>query len=334
MTDTQKDMENDEISLIDLFAVIWCRKILIIGITVCAMVGSFLYAFIGKKLPPEKSFMPDVYTSTAFMRIRTEDKADTLGMLASGSLVGLIGGGVAGKDSNHQLALYIADSNSFLDAVADEFNITEKYKITSFSTTKSRDIIRSGLKVKMDEKTGIFSIAFTHIDSEFAQQVVLFIVEYYEKRFAEMGLDKKLREKENLEKTLLQTLDEIKRLEQESVDLENKVFRSPSITGIALTIEQIKREIGVQEQIYGQLKTQYELLKVKMASELPLFQVLDMPEIPEKKSGPSRAKFCIIVSAAGFFFSIFLAFLLNAIQNMLADHIVLSKFKRNLNENI
>ena len=56
-----------------------------------------------------------------------------------------------------------------------------------------------------------------------------------------------------------------------------------------------------------------------MASESPVFQVLEYAEVPDLKSGPSRGMLCIIVSAAGFFLSVFLAFLFNAIQNIRKD---------------
>ena len=125
-----------------------------------------------------------------------------------------------------------------------------------------------------------------------------------------------------------QSFDEIKRLEREAGNLENKIAQSGTMRGAALTIEQIKREISIQEKIYGQLKAQYELLKIEMAGETPVFQILDMPEVPEKKSGPSRAKICIIAFAAGLFFSIFLAFLLNAVQEIYRDPEVQAKFLR------
>ena len=174
----------------------------------------------------------------------------------------------------------------------------------------------------------MFSLAATHIEPEFAQKAVLVAVEYYEKRFAELGLDKKAHEKENLEKSLKQSFDEIKRLEREAGNLENKIAQSGGMRGTALTIEQIKREISIQEKIYGQLKAQYELLRVEMANETPVFQILDMPEVPEKKSGPLRAKICIIAFAAGLFFSIFLAFFLNAVQEIYRDPEVQAKFLR------
>jgi len=108
---------------------------------------------------------------------------------AVANLAGL-GTGMRGN-SAQQLALYIAESNSFLDAIADELKIVEKYKIRKFLKTNSRKVVKGLIKVKMDEKSGVFSLAATHIDPIFAQQVVLTAVAYYEKRFAELGLDKR-----------------------------------------------------------------------------------------------------------------------------------------------
>lgn len=320
--------DSDEISLLDLAAVLWRWKWLIIGLTGIVSIGVFTYVLIGKKMDPQKSYMPDVYTSTAFMRIQSSTSSSggaLASMLQQSGLGGLAGGN---SDNTQQLALYIVGSNSFLDTIADELHIAEKYKIKKFLKTETRTIVKGLLKAKMDEKSGIFSLAATHIEPEFAQKAVLIAVEYYEKRFAELGLDKKVREKENLEKSLKQSFDEIKRLEREAGNLENKIAQLGGMRGTALTIEQIKREISIQEKIYGQLKAQYELLKVEMAGETPVFQILDMPEVPEKKSGPSRAKMCIIAFAAGLFFSIFLAFLLNAVQEIYRDPEVQAKFLR------
>ena len=183
------------------------------------------------------------------------------------------------------------------------------------------------MTAKFDEKSGIFSLKFKDIDPEFAQRVVEFAVSYYEQRFAEMGLDKHKLEKEGLEKSLQAALDEIKRLESEASGLERKTVNIySSVPSIALEATRLNREIQVQEKIYGQLKAQYELLKIEMASEMPVFQVLDYPQVPEIKSEPGRGKLCIIATFAGFFFSIFLAFLLNALHDIRHDPTARAKF--------
>ena len=108
--------------------------------------------------------------------------------------------------------------------------------------------------------------------------------------------------------------------------MENKKSRSGEGENVVPAIKQIKREIAIQEQVYEQLKVQYELLKVIIASENPAFQILAMPEIPERKSNPPRTKIYIIAFVAGLFFSIFLAFLLNALQEIWRDPSVRAKF--------
>lgn len=320
---------DDEISLLDLVAVVWKWKWFVTSMTALIMGGVFVYAFIAKKLPPEKSYLPDMYTSSAMMLISGDSNkgSSALSQLASsglGSFAGLTG---SGSSKYSKLAVYLAESDSFLDTIIQEFNLVNRYKIKKFPKTGSRKLLKKRLTAKFDEKSGIFSLKFKDIDPEFAQRVVEFAVSYYEQRFAEIGLDKHKLEKEGLEKSLQAALDEIKRLEVEASGLERKTVNAySSVPSIALEATRLAREIQVQEKIYGQLKAQYELLKIEMASEMPVFQVLDYPQVPEIKSEPGRGKLCIIATFAGFFFSIFLAFLLNALHDIRHDPTARAKF--------
>ena len=335
----KENNDADEISLLDLAAVVWKWKWFVTGTTVLIMVGVFAYAFIAKKLPPEKSYLPDMYTSSAMMLISGDSNkgSSALSQLASsglGSLAGLAGLSGSGSSKYSKLAVYLAESDSFLDTIIQEFNLVNRYKIKKFPKTESRKLLKKRLIANFNEKSGIFSLKFKDIDPEFAQRVVEFAVAYYEQRFAEMGLDKHKLEKEGLEKSLQATFDEIKRLEAEASGLERRTVNVySSVPSIALEATRLNREIQVQEKIYGQLKAQYELVKVEMASEMPVFQVLDYPQVPEIKSEPSRGKLCIIAAFAGFFFSIFLAFLLNALQEIRHDPIARAKFLQKKEKN-
>ena len=329
-----KNNEDDEILLLDLAAVVWKWKWLVIGLTGLVMIGVVIYAIVSKILPPEKSFLPDMYTSSAVMLIGGESNKtnSALAQLASsglGNLAGLTGLSGSGGVSYSKLALYLAESDSFLDVIIQEFNLIDRYKIQKFPKTISRKLLKKRLTADFDEKSGIFSLKFKDIDPKFAQRVVNFAVAYYEQRFAEMGLDKHKLEKEGLEKNLPAALIEIKRLEAEAAGLERKTVNAYGVVpAIALEAARLKREIQVQEQIYAQLKGRYEVLKIEMASEMPVFQVLDYPQVPEMKSEPSRGKICIIATFVSCFFSIFLAFLLNVLQEIRRDPSVRAKFKR------
>jgi uncharacterized protein involved in exopolysaccharide biosynthesis len=64
-----------------------------------------------------------------------------------------------------------------------------------------------------------------------------------------------------------------------------------------------------------------------MASESPVFQILEQAEVPDKKSGPSRGLLCVIVTAAAGFLSVFTAFVMNAVGNLRKDPAAMAKLR-------
>ncbi len=57
---------------------------------------------------------------------------------------------------------------------------------------------------------------------------------------------------------------------------------------LGLTYYDLEREMRVEEALWEALTKQYEAAKVEEAEELPTVRVLDVAEIPARKSGPSR----------------------------------------------
>ncbi|GHT89545.1 hypothetical protein FACS1894137_18940 [Spirochaetia bacterium] len=350
----EEQNKDDEISLLDLFAVLLHRKVMILVITLIAMIGVVVFAVISLKLPSETSPLPNEYTPTAFMLIN--DASSSGGGLSSmlsssglGSLASLAGISIGGGQSYSQLAVYLIGSNPLLDSVVDEFDLIHRYKIDTPKTkaksprADSRKALKKKLTAEIDEESGVFSIGFTDIDPVFAQSVVNFTVNYLEARFDDLGIDKNRLEKENLEKNIQNTYTEIQNLELETRRLEQSVRRGsvnlpsinlPSINlpSISLDMTRIELELEAQKEVYTQLKVQYELLKVTMASEKPVFQILEMAEVPDQKSGPSRGLICIIVTFAAGFFSVFLAFILNAVENIKKDLEAMAKLRGVKNE--
>lgn len=316
--------QEDEISLIDLFAVLLHYKKMIIIISAAAAIFSIIYAVISIKLPPEKSYMPNVYTPRAEMLIKESSSGGggLASMLSSSGLGSLASVSAGGGSSNTNLANYLITSDALLDAVTDEFKLVEKYKLKEHIRASSRKMLKQSLKASVDTDSGVFTVSFTDIDPYFAQSVVNFVVDWMGKKFDELGLDNNKIQKENLEKNIQSSYDEILKIEKEikklgsSVSYGASAWELPSITTGAARLQ---LELNAQKEVYTQLKTQYELLKVQMQSETPVFQILARPEIPDMKSGPSRGKLCIIITFAAFFMSVFLAFALNAWKNIKND---------------
>ena len=331
----KKASDDDEISLIDLFAVLWRRKIMIITITLIAAVGVVIYSVISLALPTEESYLPNVYTPKAWMLINNSSSgggglSSILGSM--GGLASLAGVSMPVSSSFSELALFLIQSNSLLDAIVDNFNLIEKYGLIESKSPRavSRKILKSTLKAEFDNASGVLSISFTDIDPYFARDIVNYCTAYLEKRFIELGLDKNKIEKENLELNINNTFQEIILLEEESRKLEQSVVSSSvygRLPAITTDINRIALELEAQKEVYTQLKVQYELLKVDMASEKPVLQILEMAEAPDKKSKPNRGLLCVIVTFAAGFLAVCLSFAMNAIDNIKNDPEAMAKFK-------
>jgi uncharacterized protein involved in exopolysaccharide biosynthesis len=157
MTGTeQKSLEDDEISLIDLFAVLWCRKAMILAITLTATVAVVVFAVVSIKLPPEKSPLPNEYTPTALMIINDASSSGggMASMLASSGLGGLAGLAGATGPTFSELAIYLVGTNTLLDSVVNEFDLISRYKIKKFYRAESRKALKKNLTASYDEKAG------------------------------------------------------------------------------------------------------------------------------------------------------------------------------------
>ncbi|MDR1955260.1 MAG: lipopolysaccharide biosynthesis protein [Treponema sp.] len=331
----EEQNQDDEISLIDLFAVLWHRRMMILVITLIAIVGMVGFSVISLVLPTENSPLPNTYSPTALMIINNASSsggamAAALSATGLGGLAGLAG--VSTGPTFSELAIYLVGTNTLLDAVVDRFDLITRYKIKIEKSprTESRKVLKKQLTAAFDEKSGVFTISFTDTDPVFAQEVVNFCVLFLEKRFNELVVDQNQLEKQNLEINIANTYKEILNLEQEYHQLEYSVVsggRMGSIPAITLEQSRITMELETQKQVYAQLKVQYELLRVSMASEKPVFQILEMAEVPDQKSGPSRGMICIIGTFAAGFFSVFLAFVMNAISNIRKDPEAMAKLQ-------
>jgi uncharacterized protein involved in exopolysaccharide biosynthesis len=253
-------------------------------------------------------------------------------MLAAGGLGGLAGlAGVSTGSTFSELAIYLVSTNTLRDKVVDQFDLISRYKLEKSKSPRadSRKALGKTLSAASDEKSGVFSIAFKDTDPQFAQSVVNYCVTYLQNWFDELGIDKNKVEKENLEKNIDNTLKEIQKLEMEGHRLEQSVYgRAPaSIPAITLERNRIALELTAQQEVYSQLKVQYELLKITMASEKPVFQILELAEVPDRKSGPSRGMLCIIATLGAGFFGVFLAFVMNAVANIRKDPEAMAKLR-------
>lgn len=399
--------DDDEISLVDLAAVLWKRKWLIVGITVTAVIGVLAYAIGSLMLPPEKSYLPNVYTAKATMLIQTGSSSSLAAALSSSGLASLAGLSATAGNTNGALAEVLATSNSTLDALNAKFNFAERNKARKPKTKDEkpplisdiRESIKKNLSAKLDAKTNLFVVSYTDIDPAFAKEVVDEVVRLLSERFAVLGGNKALEQKALLEKKLAEVDTAVKNLEAQVKAFQNKYgviqvealateqitilarlrselimkemeianyqkisnINDPVMTqlknerdGILAKIKEIEtgvgsgsrvmpsqkelptiafeyarlqRDLAVQTEVFKMLTQQYELAKLNASGQEPVFQILEMAEVPDKKSGPSRGMICIVATLAAFFLAILVAFIAESIDKIRKDPETVARFK-------
>lgn len=99
-------------------------------------------------------------------------------------------------------------------------------------------------------------------------------------------------------------------------NISNAAAPGADIPELSVQFDRLERELRVQSKIYEVLTQQYEVARLAAEGEAPIFQVLEMADIPVLKSGPSRSIIIIVATAAAFLFSIVLVFIVNSIRNI------------------
>ena len=227
------------------------------------------------------------------------------------------------------LGFLLIKSDIFLDSIVKEFDIVTKYEIKKYPIANAREAIKELVTANFDKDSGVLKFSCTDKEVEFAYNVVNFTIEWITAKLEELGVDDNKITKVNLEKNLDMAWKEVQKLTYDLKNLTASISDGRKLRTTETTLEQykIEMEMEAQKTVYAQLKSQLEMLEIKMQTETPTFQILEYPTIPDRKSGPSRGMLCIIVSFAAAFFSVFLAFLLNAIENIKKDPDAMEKLK-------
>jgi len=118
---------------------------------------------------------------------------------------------------------------------------------------------------------------------------------------------------EQLNEELQNLRDLISRNQTTLPDISKDSGRSRSIADVAQEFSQIANELDIQQRIYNTLSPQYEAAKLSPESE-PIFEVFELAEIPDEKTGPKRSKIVVMAFTLSLGFGITLVLGLNQLK--------------------
>lgn len=285
-------VQDDEIDLRELFAVIWQGKWLVIAITAVFAIGSVALAL----------YLPNIYKSEALLAPAAEEQGGGLSALASqfGGLASLAGvnlGGKGGTDKT-QLAIEVLKSRQFTSDFIQKHNILadlmaakkwdrEQDKVLydediyiAETNTWSREVdaplkpepsmqeafkvFSKILSVSSDKETGMVTLSIEHLSPTVAQQWASWLVQDINKVMKERDVAEANRSSEFLNKQIALT---------NVADIKTILYK--------LVEEQAKTIM------FAEVRDEY------------VFKTIDPALVPEEKAKPKRALICVLGTMLG-----------------------------------
>jgi tyrosine-protein kinase Etk/Wzc len=124
--------------------------------------------------------------------------------------------------------------------------------------------------------------------------------------------DPKLKQLQEERQTIADSINRMQRGMTATVDSTS----SPaSLPDVQTEFNNLTVELDVQRKIVNTLSHQQEVMKLTSYTEPP-FQVMEMAEVPDTKSGPQRVRIIEEVVAIAFIASVILAFVLNGVSQI------------------
>lgn len=208
-------MDEDEISLIDLLAVLIKHKKFIIITTIAGALGVLGFSIGSLLLPNNESYYPNYYTPKAIVKIN-EDTSGGLNLGSdTGGLTALLGMSVKSGATAFGAAKKYADSDSFVDQVIKKLDLVQVYNLAGAKTplVSARKLFKKSLSIEEDSDSGTMEIGYKDIDGKLAADIVNTVVALLDSTFKGMSTDENVIQKKMLEKELAATEAKLNNLE-------------------------------------------------------------------------------------------------------------------------
>ncbi|MDB2416824.1 Wzz/FepE/Etk N-terminal domain-containing protein [Pseudomonadales bacterium] len=280
---------DDEINLNELFAVLWAGKFQIL---VCVLLSALVSVSVAL-------YLPNKYTAEAVLAPRSSGGGGGLAQLASqyGGLASLAGisfgegdsAAVAGEmiKTREFFSAYLYDSvlvelmaAESWDRDTDSVTIDDRlfdvqsqtwirevappFQVKPSAQEAHEAFVEEFLRVSEDKQTGFVTIAITHLSPSVARDWVSLLVE---------GINEAVRARDVREA-------------ENSIEFLNE--------------QRLKTNLVSLTEVFSELiEEQTKTVMLANASDEYVFQVIEPPVAPERKSEPSRALICVLGTMLG-----------------------------------
>jgi len=272
MPEKKQEQVSSERTLVEgviyYLSILFKYKWLIITITGVSVVAVVIFSIVTLILPPEISPLPNRYKAQAVLIVQ---ESESTGLDSVVAALGLTlpdqVGGLSGGLDYGQLALMVLNSRILLDPLVEEFDIRQKYGIPESDKTTARKAVLSGTEFDYSRSTRVLTISNESIDPVFSRNMVNRTVELLNSWFLTKGGTTRQKQKDLLEKKIVEVSTEIS-------DLENDIQEFQRKYGV-LTVEELA---AAQSQVLADLRSQLVLKEMEIRN-YTRFSKIEDPEL-------------------------------------------------------
>lgn len=229
-----EDEQEQELSLLDIFNIVWRRKGLIFLLTFIFGGAALAYAFLS----------PLIYRAEC--RLIPPQGARGGGMLAQlGGIADLVG--LPGTATSGQMMIGVLQGDSVVDAIIDKFGLMEEYE--QDIRLRAREATLKNLEADEDTKSGIISVAFLNEDPQRAADIANAFVAELQKKLQEMSITDAQQKRAFFENQLMQAQQELNTAEADLIAYQQSrgVIALESQTGALLaSINSLRNRIAAK----------------------------------------------------------------------------------------
>ena len=217
--------DEQELSLLDIFSILWRKKWLIFFLTFIFGAAATVYAFTRPFIyRAECRIIPPGGTSSPYGGFAT-----FMGFQPGSSAQRMIG---------------ILNGNTVVDAIIDKFNLMEEMSMDI--RLMARQAVLGSLEATVDNSSGILSVAYLHTDPQRASDMANAFVEQLQLKMREIAFDDAQEKRLFFENQLMQA-------QQELADAENAMMRSQQNSGVLALGSQTASLLGSISSLRNQI---------------------------------------------------------------------------------
>ena len=311
----QENYDPDEISLKEIALILWNKKIVVVSITFLFIIASIYIALTS----------PEKYVSTSKLITKTSTSTPTGNFAQMAALAGITIGNRNSSDPTAYLPVIIRDKD-FINKIlekkwyinGDSVYLTDIWEMEPDTTIENWEFVFEKMKISIlrnggyfdlsnDRTTGVLNLTTEFRTPELAYQVNIYLLQLIDE-YISNSLKGQAKEKRNfIEERISEVSEDLKISENRLAGFKERNLDTDA-PKVFLEEQRLLRQVNLNQELYIQLKKQYELARIEEKNDQPLIEILKRPEIPIWRSKPKRKLIVMIGTMAGIVISIFISF--------------------------